>query len=69
MISDRKNVRSGEQSIITVGLHRSSKETWLQDDSSSNLVLPNSFPLEASVDVAPQLHKTQVQQEEAKHCS
>lgn len=38
MISDMKNVRSVEQSVIAVGIHLSSLETWLQDNSSSNPV-------------------------------
>ncbi|KAF2983084.1 hypothetical protein EK904_002794 [Melospiza melodia maxima] len=63
LISDMNNARALKQSVTTIDIHQSSRETWWHSSSSSN---PNS--LEASQDLVQEQHRSHEHQEEAVNC-
>lgn len=64
-----ENVRSVEQSIVTIGIHLSSLELWQQDNPCINSACSGSLTLKASRDPVQKQHASHVNQEEAKRCS
>lgn len=64
-----ENVRSVEQSIVTIGIHLSSLELWQQDNLCINPVRPDSLALKASHDPVQEQRTNHMNQKEAKRCS